>query len=568
MLWRNDWRKKELLDTFSEQARYRKVNATFEVSAESLQRLASDDPSVKAAPTLLDILAFVDRQDVPEEMFLRAWKYEEEVLSEFEVDDGPEKGFIEDLTPWHVAHCRSAFPYLPLNERTQLFRKARAHLHRLSLVSFDQDEKSMSVHSLVHAWARGRVPRPGEAWLAVASLLALSVEGSWSWQQFTSRLVRHHETSFSIWQDMGSVALHQYGLCKIWCVYAWQLYRASSVRTIEMCLQFLEHAQGLTYQQSDQLPVTEAQYLMGAAYQQNGQIPEAVDMLEHVVKVREKLEEEDPVRLASQRALAGARQTNGQITEAVEMLEHVVKLKEKLEEDDPSRLASQHDLAAVYMDNGQIANATALLEHVLKVNEKLEENHPSRLSSQHELARAYIANGQILKAVKLLEHVVKVGETTLRENHPSRPASQHALASAYLTNGRVPEAVKLLEHVVKVEGTTLHKHHPRRLSSQHELACAYDADGQTSASIELLKRVVDIRQRTLRKDHPDRIVSEKVLADILEEEQRLSEDEPGDMASAGPIASGGLASTRRSRLALRLQEKVRGSVRRLMCRYV
>ena len=48
-------------------------------------------------------------------------------------------------------------------------------------------------------------------------------------------------------------------------------------------------------------------------------------LLEHVVKVEETtLAEKHPDRLASQHALARAYQANGQVKEAVALLEHVV----------------------------------------------------------------------------------------------------------------------------------------------------------------------------------------------------------------------------------------------------
>ncbi|KAJ6197791.1 kinase subdomain-containing protein [Bipolaris maydis] len=258
-----------------------------------------------------------------------------------------------------------------------------------------------------------------------------------------------------------------------------------------------------------------SQHALAGAYDANGQLKEAVELLEHVVKMRETtLAETHPDRLASQHALAGAYRANGQTKEAVELLEHVVKVEETtLAETHPDRLASQHALAGAYRANGQTKEAVELLEHVVKMRETtLAETHPSRLASQHELAGAYRANGQLKEAVELLEHVVKMRETTLAETHPDRLASQHALAGAYDANGQLKEAVELLEHVVKVEETTLAETHPDRLASQHALAGAYWANGQTKEAVELLEHVVKVRETTLAETHPDRLASERALA--------------------------------------------------------
>lgn len=59
-------------------------------------------------------------------------------------------------------------------------------------------------------------------------------------------------------------------------------------------------------------------------------------------------DEEHPSRLASQHELARAYQSNGQITQAMQLLEHVVAVQERtLDEEHPHRLESQRALQDV-----------------------------------------------------------------------------------------------------------------------------------------------------------------------------------------------------------------------------
>ncbi|KAF2732281.1 hypothetical protein EJ04DRAFT_338925 [Polyplosphaeria fusca] len=76
--------------------------------------------------------------------------------------------------------------------------------------------------------------------------------------------------------------------------------------------------------------------------------------------------------------LAMAYQANGQVKEAVALLEGVVAIQaEVLAEDHPHRLASQHNLAGAYQANGQVKEAVALLEGVVAIQaEVLAEDHP------------------------------------------------------------------------------------------------------------------------------------------------------------------------------------------------
>ncbi len=93
-----------------------------------------------------------------------------------------------------------------------------------------------------------------------------------------------------------------------------------------------------------------------------------------------------------------AYKANGQVKEAVGLLEQVVAIRrERSPKTTPDRLASQHALAIAYKANGQVKEAVGLLETSRRHSgeRRLAEDHPDRLASQHELAIAYEANGQV-----------------------------------------------------------------------------------------------------------------------------------------------------------------------------
>jgi tetratricopeptide (TPR) repeat protein len=325
---------------------------------------------------------------------------------------------------------------------------------------------------------------------------------------------------------------------------------AEAVQMLEECQQLrlvldIEHPDRLA-----------SQYTLATAYQANGQIKEAIELLENVVAVQAKvLREEHPDRLASQHVLAYVYQEDGQVKEAVKLLKHVVAVEAKmLKEEHPSRLASQHDLARAYRANGQVREAMKLAKHVVRVQAQvLEEEHPLRLASQQVLACTYLANGQVKEAVKLFEHVVSLRARVLKEQHPSQLASQHDLAIAYQANGQVNEAVKLFEHVVSLREQVLKKEHPYRLASQHALALGYAADRRVKQAIVLLEHVVAVREKELAEDHPDRLASQHALAvayeadgqvkqavmlleHVVTVQEVLAEDHPSRLASQHELA--------------------------------
>ncbi|CAL5870085.1 uncharacterized protein PFLUO_LOCUS4319 [Penicillium psychrofluorescens] len=220
-------------------------------------------------------------------------------------------------------------------------------------------------------------------------------------------------------------------------------------------------------------------------------------------------DEEHPDRLSSQHNLARAyaHGDDRQTKKAVEMLQHVVAVRERtLGEEHHNRLASEHELASAYLDDGQVEPAVKLLQHVVTVKEKThDEEDPDRLASEHELARAYRINGQIEQAIELLHHAVAVKEKTYDEEDPDRLASEYELARAYLDDGQVEPAMKLLQHVVAVQEKTLNEENSDRLLSQHELARAYLKNGQIEQAIALLRHVVAVEEKTLSEEHPSRL---------------------------------------------------------------
>ena len=492
-----------------ERPRYGNVYATFEVSATYLSnRSECGDQTARDALDLLSCYAFMNFTSFPEKAFKEAWRNSRKLRRDVQPDSEEQ---IDDLSPWHRSHLPSFMRQGSSEDLDMIsFRKAQSLLASLSIVILDLPAHTTSMHPVTHMWARDRLEKQKNrtnTWLGALAVLCCSIKSPnqqpkalWVQLQPHIELIRKSSS--------GDYLSNEFHLHQSFFRLSWVLHRLRADKAVTEMLQacFIEADQSwtkFTYS-------VEIQILYGKCLKTSGDFREATKILEHVVKAREKLAEDDPDRLASQHELAITYRENGQIDKAIKLLEHIVKIEEKLPEDDPDRLASQHALAITYQENEQVDKAIKLLEHIVKVEEELAEDHSSRLASQHALAVTYRENGQVDKAIKLLEHIVKVKEE-LAEDHPSRLASQHALAVTYRENGQVDKAIKLLEHVVKVK-EELVEDHPSRLASQHELAMTYRENGKIDKAIELSEHVVRIRERKLAEDHPDRLASQHELA--------------------------------------------------------
>ncbi|MCJ1425649.1 hypothetical protein MMC29_003549, partial [Sticta canariensis] len=380
---------------------YRNVYTTFEVSAEYLQN--SKLPECLYALDLLHIFAFMHNSEISETIFHRASEYA------FGLKDvGTSNDDALSLSVHHIARLPKNIQPGSSNSQDLLpWREACTVLASLSIITQhgDDDSFTISAHSLVHAWAKERQDDQSRcrAWQSAATIIALSCQGRYRYCPFYILIQSHVRACVDHEIEVYTKNISDVEAAQLLFQFAYVL----DVMRDDSSLDFLVQRVRLRLQdrfEANHEITLEIKFFSGRVSQRQGDFVETVHIFEEIVENRSQaLAEDHPDRLASQHALAGAYQANGQVGDAVELLEHVVKIEEKLAEDHPSRLASQHGLAGAYQANGQVGDAVKLLEHVVKIQEKLAESHPSRITSLRALARAYETNGQLDEANVLFE---------------------------------------------------------------------------------------------------------------------------------------------------------------------
>ena len=226
----------------------------------------------------------------------------------------------------------------------------------------DDNSIAISAHSLVLAWAKERQDYQSRcrAWQSAVTIVALSCEGWYSFCPFFIFLQPHVRACVNHEIEEYTQTMSDIEAAQILFQLAYVLYTMRD----ESSLAFLVQRIRLRLQNrngADQEIALQIEIFTGRVSLQQGKHEEAVDVFRKIVKCRSRaLAEDDSSRLASQHALASAYRANGQVDEAVELLEHVVKIRQKLAEDHPSRLASQHELAIAYRANGQVNEAVGI----------------------------------------------------------------------------------------------------------------------------------------------------------------------------------------------------------------
>jgi Tetratricopeptide repeat len=343
--------------------------------------MTSGTEAAHDALQLLLLLAVCGPSQLPLSLFEAAWKGAKSVP--LDMDDNTEDDGVLLLTPWHVAHLP---PLLVItSDAWDSFRLVEAVylLKAFSLVSTDSNDGhlTVSMHPLIHAWARDRQDHTGqhESWLQMGCVMALACGEEALWK-VRERLLQSHAEALTAWEVATMFAGESSILVtRILVNCGWLLHNTRADTKL-----FLLMMNIYIWLKLDRSRVERSWlglYDLAARNLVNhGKLKEAMALLKEVVKIREQsLAEDHPSRLASQHALAGAYEANGQVKEAVALLEKVVKIREQsLAKDHPSRLASQHALAGAYEANGQVKEAVALLEKVVKIKEQsLAEDHLS-----------------------------------------------------------------------------------------------------------------------------------------------------------------------------------------------
>ena len=231
----------------------------------------------------------------------------------------------------------------------QPFRKALSILSSFPLINWDKNGL-VSIHLLVHTWARDRLSRSDEEriWISAVSTVAISI------------------------QRIFQTADYQ--------------FRRALVLHVDACLRFYDD--GIFHLQAAGNECLNMAEKFALAYQENGRQQDALELLERVVTTRKETQgEKHPDTLVSMYVLAHIYRNMGQREEALQLIEKVVTTsKRTLGEEHPNTLASMHSLALRYSEVGQREEALQLIEKVVAVSKRtLGGEHPDTLLSQHTL---------------------------------------------------------------------------------------------------------------------------------------------------------------------------------------
>ncbi|EGD99965.1 hypothetical protein TESG_07293 [Trichophyton tonsurans CBS 112818] len=295
---------KRLLSFGSKQLRprYRHVYATFEVSAQFLE--LSNEEDSEDALSLLQFLAILHYHNVPLKLFEDAWSGAQVAR------ETSDKG-IDSLSEWHASQLPHFIQWRESPWDSFRLHSAKNVLQSLALIQ-DGEKRGMrtiSLHPLVHTWAyiRQTEDQCRKSWKSTGCMLALSYYGNSEWQSYRLSLQLHLQ-SFLKKQKKTYLRSLTTGDSQVFFQCCELMHKLRMDRLAERTLNELFQKLNLDRNepQEEFLSLYE---LAGNIIYNVGKIKEAVQLREHVVKVREiTLAEDHPNRLATQYMLKWIRE--------------------------------------------------------------------------------------------------------------------------------------------------------------------------------------------------------------------------------------------------------------------
>ena len=455
----------------------RSTYGTWDISLQKIGAMAmkENDEEAEAAQSairLLKIFAFLNHENIPEEIFQNAAEnYMDSSISEGDSD-----------FPMTLLDHQSLFLAEDGEWDRMQFLDGMKVLLSLSLVSIVNHLYSM--HLLVKAWSRSCIPEReiSDHYHRARALLCCAVVPDWHFDNyaFCKLLAPHIRSNILHGQELGLKKKyydHEYGR------FAIVFDRIGSL--------------------------DEKEKIWGTA----------------VTERKANLGSDHPSTLIAMSSLALNYQCQGRWDEAEKLQVEVMNTsKVKLGSDHPSTLATMHNLALTYKDQGRWDEAEKLQVDVMNTRKvKFGSDHPDTLITMNQLASTYQNQGRWSEAEKLQVDVMNTRKVKLGSDHPSTLITMHNLASTYQNQGRWDEAEKLQVEVMNVKKVKLGSDHPSTLVTMNQLASTYQNQGRWDEAEKLQVEVMNTRKVKLGSDHPDTLITMASLASTYKSKKRLDE---------------------------------------------
>ncbi|KAF8133616.1 P-loop containing nucleoside triphosphate hydrolase protein, partial [Mycena galopus ATCC 62051] len=359
------------------------VYTTWQMSFEKLSQTAG---------TLLQLCSFLHHQGISEQIFSNATKYEA-------IPGRPSEKQLREPRNFLSHYLGPTGAWDPLN-----FMHITNELRAYSLLTFNSEANTFSIHPLVHSWSRSMLSNEAACHHCMVGILGMCISSmDWGEKETTSLwLVPHVESLLQNRLDTEPDFNTEYG----------DMYSYSA-----------------RFQKAEQLQVA--------------------SLLKH----KKTLGEDHPETLKAMRNLANTYHKLGQFSDA-KKLQTVVLEKQKmaLGTDDPETLMTMENLSVTCIELGQFKDAERLTVGVLgKRREILGEDHRETIVSMVNLGWIFHNLDRLKEAEEVQSAAIEKGKRLLGQEHPLTIWTMGNLGSTFRNMGRLKQAEEIELSVLETQ---------------------------------------------------------------------------------------------------------------------
>ena len=490
------------------------VYTTWEISINKIRGMCNE--AAQNALQLLEVFAFFHFDGISEEIFKKAGiHYRTRSDSELE------------FQPLLLGKDENSWDSLS-------FRLALAMLSSFSLVDVNETNRRISMHPLVHTYARDRLveTRRLVRWKTAAFTLAVSAARDLLDYKFTRLLIPHfvscEESSVDAWGP---------GMFQVVYIFV-DVYMGHGLltRAVNICHCWLERNtrilstgsadNGIPNSESRKDGVVVIRNCLAEGYLRLGHYIKAEEVVSETLSMTTPLEEcKDEVLLESWTIMAKIYEELGRSEEALKLYEKVLDTKgHVLGMEHEETISSLNDLGRCCSETNRMEAALKLQGQALEIRKaKLGDAHPNTIQSMHQIVMIYLNIGEEQKALTLGKKTVQLSKINLGEEHVITLASMQDLAYCYCKIGQSQAALTVAEHVVKVRRSVSGDEHPNTLLSMRILSDIYSLLERPQDALELQQEVVRTSRKVLGGEAPETLSAMRTLGRYYRQLERRQE---------------------------------------------
>ncbi|KAJ6484611.1 P-loop containing nucleoside triphosphate hydrolase protein [Mycena sanguinolenta] len=414
------------------------------------------------AAMFLQLCSFIHWDDISEDIFSRAAK---RVMQLPQIATSREffSHFVGETGEWD----------------SLAFLKVTNEIKAYSLLDFNPERKTFSIHPLVHSWTRTTLDEAESYHSCMDDILGNSI---WEIPAYDMQLASLQ------------LASHVDSLIKDFPInYGWQyadIYHYVGRYAEATGLEIIEVEKQRKLHGEDGRDTLRAINNLADTYHRLGQFAEAEKLKVEVLEKWRKLLGEDGLdTVTAMNNLAVTYRKLGRFEDAEKLNIDVLEKRKKLLGDDhPETLDAMHNLALTYHDLEQFEEAAKLyIVEVEKWKQLAGDDHPRTLDAMHELAITYDSLGRFEEAEKLKVVVLEKWRKIFGEDHLETLHAMNNLGCTYYHVGKLVEAEVLQVVVLEKRRELLGDHHADTQRAMENLIATYLSLGKRAEAAEIEK---------------------------------------------------------------------------------